>query len=375
MQPIIQFISRPLPLIKKQIKFIGWRIKRIKVRVKKTTEELSQSQRDKLLIFTLIALLGTTGWIEYNYIYFIHFESDVQPITLRSLSSLKERVEPVLHPNQSEVTSLAFSPNGQTLASGSQDGTIKLWDWHNLTNSREYTLEKHSSRILSVAFSPDGRTLASFTETEKKKGKLNIRGLSKNSSTKNIPFYITYSAVTFKQGDDILASACEDGTISLWRVSSDGLIDDAKLKPSDNNDKSAVALAFYPSITGGLGKELLLASGSDDGTIKLWSITKFSKLSQTRVLGYHNKIRSLAFSHSGQILASGSDDGTIKLWNLSNGKELRTLRSHPYAVNSLAFAPKDMALASGSDDETIKIWQASSQPLIGWRQPPLPRLW
>jgi WD40 repeat protein len=345
-------------------------IRNIRQRINQLIERLPQSQQDTILVITLIAVLGFAGWIEYNGRTLTHSEIDIQPITLRSLPSLKERAEPVLHHNQSAVTYLAFSPDGKTLASGSQDGTIKLWNWQNETEeSKDLQVEeptKDKSKVLSAAF--DGSILASVTE----RGDIKLWKVSENKATllKMIPGKESVGLpVAFNQKGDILAGAMGDGTINLWKRNNESFSSITNLKPSDNIDNSVVALAFSSSNS---REEQLLASSRLDGTINLWNIKNLGK---PKILERHNKILSLAFSHNGQILASGSDDGTIKLWNPSNGRELRTLRSHPYPVNSLAFAPDDKALASGSDDETIKIWQAHPQILEGWRQPPLLRLW
>ena len=102
----------------------------------------------------------------------------------------------------------------------------------------------------------------------------------------------------------------------------------------------------------------VLASGSNDQTIKLWDVASGLELRTLR--GHSATVMSVAFSPDGRILASGSDDHTIKLWDVANGRELRTLRGHSERVISVAFSPDGRVLASGSYDQTIKLWDVAS---------------
>ena len=191
--------------------------------------------------------------------------------------------------------SVAISPDGQTLASGSDDHTIKLW---NLSNGELLrTLTGHSGSVLSVAISPDGQTLASGSKDEK---------------------------------------------IKLWNLSNGEL-----LRTLTDHSYYVRSVAISPD-----GQTL--ASGSGDQTIKLWNLSNGELL---RTLTDHSSsVSSVAISPDGQTLASGSSDQTIKLWNLSNGELLRTLTGHSGWVRSVAISPDGQTLASGSFDQTVKIW-------------------
>ncbi len=193
------------------------------------------------------------------------------------------------------VLSVAFSPDGQTLASGSWDNTIKLWRVDDGQLLR--TLEGHADGVTSVAFSPDGQ---------------------------------------------ILASGSSDDTIKLWRVG-DGQL----LRTLVGHADIVTSVAFSPD-----GQTL--ASGSRDATIKLWRVGDGQLLRTLK--GHTDWVRSITFSPDGQLLASGSDDGAIKLWRVRDGQLLRTLEGHAAWVTSVAFSPDGQLLASGSYDGTARLW-------------------
>jgi WD40 repeat protein len=108
-------------------------------------------------------------------------------------------------------------------------------------------------------------------------------------------------------------------------------------------------------------RRALLASGSDDYTIKLWEVASGSEVRS--LSGHTNYVYSVAFSPDGRLLASGSADYTIKLWEVASGSLVRTLSGHTDWVRSVAFSPDGRLLASGSADKTIKLWDISD--LVG----------
>ncbi|MEH1859474.1 MAG: serine/threonine-protein kinase [Nostoc sp.] len=245
--------------------------------------------------------------------------------------------------HSSDVNSVAFSPDGTTLGSASDDKTIKLW---NLTDGQEIrTLEGHSNWIWTIAFSPDSKILASGSADKTIKlwnletGKL-IRTLQGNSDG--------VTSVAFSPDGKTLASgnASKDMKIKLWNLETGKLI-----RTLEGHTSGVASVVFSPD-----GKTL--ASGSWDKTIKLWNL-ETGKLIRT-LEGNAESILSVAFAPDGVILASGSKDKTIKLWNLKTGKLIHTLKGHHDKVNSVAFLPSvssnGITLVSGSSDKTIKLW-------------------
>ncbi|KAL2803394.1 putative wd40 protein [Aspergillus granulosus] len=242
------------------------------------------------------------------------------------------------------VTSVTFSPDGQLLASGSFDKTIKLWDPN--TGELYQTLKGHSNEVNSVTFSPNGQLLASGSKNKIIKlwdpntGELR-QTLKGHSGSVN--------SVTFSPDGQLLASGSEDKTIKLWDPNT------GKLRQTlEGHSNSVTFVAFSPD-----GQ--LLASGSEDRTINLWD-PNTGELRQT-LNGYYNWVTSVAFSPDGQLLASGSEDKTIKLWDPNTGELRQTLEGHSNSVTFVAFSPDGQLLASGSEDKTIKLWDPSTGEL------------
>ena len=241
----------------------------------------------------------------------------------------------------SSVKSVAFSPDGRTLASGSiNDKTIKLWDVH--SQRQIATLTGHSDSVKSVTFSSDGQTLAS--------GSYKTIQLWDVHSQRQIATLTGHSgsvySVAFSPDGRTLASGSNDKTIKLWDVQSQGEI--ATLT-GHSNDVNSVAFS---------SDGRTLASGSYK-TIKLWDV--HSQREIATLTGHSNWVRSVVFSPDGRTLASGGDDKTIKLWNVHSQQEIATLTGHSNSVTSVAFSPDGRTLASGSDDKTIKLWDVHSQ--------------
>ena len=243
------------------------------------------------------------------------------------------------------VTSVAFSPDGRTLASGSNDRTIKLWD---VQKQREIaTLTGHSYPVNSVAFSPDGRTLASGSNDKKIK-LWDVRSQREIATLTGHRWWV--NSVAFSPDGRTLASGSEDKKIKLWDVQNR-----RQIATLTGHSRWVRSVAFSPD-----GRTF--ASGSDDRTIKLWDVRSQGQIATlTGHSGWPNSVSSVAFSPDGRMLASGSADRTIKLWDVQSQRLIATLTGHSSDVISVAFSPDGRTLASGSNDETIKLWDVRSQ--------------
>jgi len=233
------------------------------------------------------------------------------------------------------VLSVAFSPDGKTLASASLDKTIKLWEV--AAGKEQATLHGHSDWVVSVAFSPDGRTLASASDDHTVKLWDTVTGKERATLRAAV------MSVAFSPDGKTLASAGRDRTITLWEVATGK--DQAIL---GGHCDSVISVAFSPD-----GKTL--ASASHDKTVKLWDVATGKE--QATLQG---AVMSVAFSPDGKTLASAGNDKTVKLWEVITGKERATLQGNSSAVRLVAFSPDGKILASVSFDKTVKLWDAAT---------------
>jgi WD40 repeat protein len=253
--------------------------------------------------------------------------------------------------HKNAVRSVAFSPDGKTLASGSPDGTIILWDVASRKPIGE-PFSGHMDWVTSVAFSPDGKTLASGSWDH-------TIHLWDVASLKPIGEPLTghtdsVTSVAFSPDGKTLASGSWDHTILLWDVASRKLIG----QPLTGHTDSVTSVAFSPD-----GKTL--ASGGYDNTIILWDVETGQLIGQP-LTGHRNWVTSVAFSPDGRTLASGSLDHTILLWDVASRKPIgQPLTGHKDIVNTVAFSPNGKTLISGSRDNTILLWDVVSRKLIG----------
>jgi WD40 repeat protein len=252
------------------------------------------------------------------------------------------------------VTCVTFCQDGETLASSSAnpDGTIKFWDVH--TGKLKTTLKADDWIVLSVwsiALSPDGNTLVSGHHSD---STVKIWDLTNQRLVHTLRGHVwAVHSVAFSPDGQIVASGSFDGNIKLWNVSSGreignftGVTDSpVGLVKSFFSNNIVYTVAFSPD-----GKTL--ASGGENQPIKLWGV---NNKNLNILQGSSEKVHTVAFSPDGKTLASGGADGIVRIWDLLTGEFTFTL-GHSSCVYSLAFSSDGKTLVSGNADKTIKVW-------------------
>lgn len=266
---------------------------------------------------------------------FVASAGDDKRVTLYDARSFKPSNQAWFH--GSVVNSIAFSPDSKAIASACNDRTIYLLDIKTTASSR---LAGHTDEAYFVAFAPDGKTLASASKDKT----VRVWDVENGKELKTLRGHgdVVWS-VAFSLDGKILASASKDKTIDVWNTRTWELI-----RTLNGHTSAVISLAFSPD-----GK--LLATGSDDNTIKLWDTGDWQGL--RTLSGHSSYITSLAFSGDGQVLASASNDNTVRLWDPQTGGVRQILTGHTKGVTSIGFSPDAKTIITGGRDATVKVWQ------------------
>jgi WD40 repeat protein len=293
--------------------------------------------------------------------------------------------------SESAITSLAWSPYGQTLASGSTDGTLDLWDptqrdplrtmqtpnwinnvawspdggylasgslsalaestillWNPLTGVRINAIPVPTPNLWTMAWSPDARTLAAGTDDKVILWNIASGQVSTLEGHTGIVLSLGWSP-----GGQVLASGSQDGTLLLWNVTTGKQLRKVTSYPDDYIS----SLAWSPD--GGILATTSCSAKSGVLEYCLILILDPSTGSRLHTLqGDSIMFTDLAWSPNGKILAAGSLEGPITLWDTGTWKQLRTFKGH-VETRSLAWSPDGYLLASGSEDGIIIIWRVS----------------
>ncbi|MCY3788693.1 MAG: collagenase [Gemmatimonadetes bacterium] len=230
-----------------------------------------------------------------------------------------------------------ITPNRTTRAVGMGDGTVTLWDV--ATKTKAATLIAGDGSALSVAFSPDGTTLAAGWGD----GTVTLWDMATKTKIATFPKNEP-KEVAFSPDGTTLATLAPDNTVKLWNVATE-----TNIANLSGHIHYLTSVAFSPDGT-------ILASGSADNTVRLWDVA--TKTHAT--LNAHSSVGAVAFSPDGTILAAGVAEKGVELWDVATKTKITSLAGHPFWVHSVAFSPDGTIIASGSsDDGTVKLWDVA----------------
>ncbi|MFI9202913.1 helix-turn-helix domain-containing protein [Streptomyces sp. NPDC053048] len=240
------------------------------------------------------------------------------------------------------VYSVAFTPDGSTLATGSDDGIVRLWDTG--TGRLRGKFAEQSGGTRAVAFAPDGRTLA----TRGDDGTVRLWDTEAGRSQRSFPGRASGEGATavFSPDGRLVASDGADGTVMLWDTGTGRLR--GKFAEQSGGTRS---VAFAPDGS-------TLAGGGDDGMVRLWDIST-GRLRRS-LPGHAHGVSSMAFAPDGRTLATASDDG-LRLWDMTAGQSRTLLSGHIEKADSMVFGPDGRTLATGSSGvRPVRLWDMAA---------------
>ncbi|PPQ94743.1 hypothetical protein CVT25_007691, partial [Psilocybe cyanescens] len=286
-------------------------------------------------------------------------------------------------PRGMAICAVAFSMNGTQIASGSDDGFVRIWD---ASSGEELKILKgHNDGVSSVSFTSDDRWIASGSDD------FSVRVWDVwNGEITNIMEGHTgvVNSVSFSKSGSWIVSGSDDTSIRVWDVSTSevlrvleghaGWVDSVIFSDDDTRIVSGSAdcsVRLWDAITGDMLRVMKghtnyvrsaaissdsawIVSGSDDHSVRVWDASTGELL---RVMeGHSDHVRSVALS--GNRIVSSSDDGTVRVWIASTGDELGVLKGHTQEVPTARFSSDGARIVSGSFDGSVRVWNSATFP-------------
>ncbi|KAE9402782.1 WD40 repeat-like protein [Gymnopus androsaceus JB14] len=247
------------------------------------------------------------------------------------------------------VNSVVFSPDGKRIMSGSVDKTVCIWNAETGMMIGE-PLQGHRNHVSSVAFSPDGKRIVSGSENTVHISNTEIGmiiGEPLQGHKKSV------NSAAFSPDGKRIVSGSSDQTVYIWNAETGMTIGE----PLQGHTHSVYSVAFSPE-----GKRIV--SGSSDRTVRIWNAETGVMIGEP-LQGHADHIVSVAFSPGGKRIVSGSEDHTVCIWNAETGMIIgEPLQGHTSWLNSVAFSPDGKRIVSGSEDQTVRIWNVETGTII-----------
>jgi WD40 repeat protein/serine/threonine protein kinase len=267
-----------------------------------------------------------------------HIVSGSEDNTLRVWDLVTGRCLNTLQGHTGEVESVAVSPDGRHIVSGSSDSTLRVWELG--TGRCLNTLKGHTSGVESVAVSPDGRHIVSGNLDKI----LRVWELETGRCLNTLQGHThwVYSVAVSPDGRHIV-SGSYDETLRVWELGTGRC-----LKTLQGHTEGARSVAVSPD-----GRHIV--SGNWDKTLRVWEFVTGRCLNTLQ--GHTEKVFSVAVSPDGRHIVSGSFDKTLRVWDLGTGRCLNTFQGHTNWVKSVAVSPDGRHIVSGSADHTLRVWR------------------
>ena len=275
-------------------------------------------------------------------------------------TATEQEIGPPMSSDAKPVAAVAFSPDGTLVAAGSADGNVQLWD--TATEQEAGTaLVAGAAEVDALAFSPDGKLLA----TGGQDGAVRLWDVATGSQVgTTMATGDAVSALTFGTGGTTLASAESDGATELWNVTTQTQTGAAL---TVQGSAGVSALAFSPAADA-------LATGNGNGSIQLWNPAGFHQPSAPLALGSVGVAAAAAghtpaaFSAGGGLLATSNGHGTVRVWNVTARRPVGLPMGSYHIVTGLALSPDGKTLAVAGSG--VQLWQTATGQRIGTTLPP-----